>query len=146
MFIGSTTSNNRITVFNKIVGDSAFELRVAEFLDGCEDIISFAKNAQRTGFKIEYRNAEGGISNYVPDFVVKQTVEDVWVIETKGREDLDDPPKRERLRQWCADASAQESPRRYRSLFVREEDWDIYRPHNFADLARTYAMEPEPTI
>ena len=28
------------------------------------------------------------------------------MIETKGREDLDDPPKWERLKDWVADATA----------------------------------------
>ena len=51
----------------------------------------FVKNSQSTGFKIEYRNQEGGIGNYYPDFIVKETDGEIWVIETKGREDLDDP-------------------------------------------------------
>ena len=129
----------RKSIFNKVVGDSGFELRFGDFLDGCADIVSWAKTSQSTGFKIEYRNAEGGIGNYYPDFIVKQTPADLWIIETKGREDLDDPLKRERLRQWCGDASAQETARRFRSLFIREEDWDTYRPHDFAELTRTFA-------
>ena len=47
----------------------------------------------------------------------------IWIIETKGREDLNDPRKWERLKLWCDDASAQDAPRRYRALFVREEAW-----------------------
>ncbi len=30
----------------------------------------------------------------------------VWIFETKGREELDLPPKMARLAQWCLDASA----------------------------------------
>lgn len=126
------------SIFTKVVPDQGFELRVAAFLDACPDIVSFAKNTQSTGFRIEYRNAEGGIANYYPDFIVKQTPSDLWIIETKGREDLDDPPKRERLGQWCEDASRHDPTRRYRSLFIREEDWDAYTPRAFADLARTF--------
>ncbi len=65
------------SAFNKIVPDQGFELAVARFLDGCPDFISFAKNTQGTGFKIEYQNADGGIANYVPDFLVKQTADTI---------------------------------------------------------------------
>jgi type III restriction enzyme len=126
------------SIFTKIVPDQGFERDFARFLDGCPDIVSFAKNTQATGFRIEYRNAEGGIANYVPDFLVKETPTDVWIVETKGREDLDDPPKWERLRQWCDDATAQDDGRRYRAMFVREEEWEQYPPHSFDDLRRTF--------
>lgn len=134
-------ASSRKSIFNKVVGDSAFELRVAEFVDGCEDIVSFAKNMRRTGFTVEYRNAEGEISNYVPDFIVKQTPDDIWVIETKGREDIDDPLKRARLRQWCDDATDREPGKRRRSLRIREEDWGEDSPRTFDELAPTFALD-----
>jgi|CXWL01.1.fsa_nt_gi type III restriction enzyme len=126
------------SIFNKVVGDSGFELEIAGFLDGCDDIISFVKNSQSTSFKIEYRTAEGGIANYYPDFVVKETGADIWIIETKGREDLEDPRKWERLCQWCADASAKDRERRFRSLFVRQEKWEQYRPKNFNQMCAAF--------
>jgi hypothetical protein len=94
------------SLFDKVVGDSGFELEVAAFLDRCPDVVSFAKNPGRDGFKIEYQNADGGIANYFPDFLVKREEGEVWVVETKGREDLDDPLKWARLERWCEDASA----------------------------------------
>ncbi len=39
-------------------------------------------------------------SNYHPDFFVEVAEKRVWLVETKGREDLDDPRKYERLKQW----------------------------------------------
>lgn len=125
------------SVFNKIVGDSGFELDVAAFFDGCDDIVSFVKNSQNTQFRMEYRNAEGSIANYYPDFLVKRTEWEIWVIETKGREDLDDPPKWERLQQWCADATAHGGQRVFKPLFVRQEDFEKYQPKNFAGLIAT---------
>jgi type III restriction enzyme len=56
------------------------------------------KNSQSTGFRIEYQNADGGIANYHSDFIVKRTETEIWIVETKGREDLDDPLKWERLK------------------------------------------------
>ena len=53
---------------------------------------------------------------------------EIWIIETKGREDLDDPPKWERLQQWCADATAHDGKRSFHALFVRQEEWDAHRP------------------
>lgn len=113
----------RKSIFNRVVGDSHFELEFAGFLDRCDDIVSFAKNAGNTGFKIEYRNADGSISNYYPDFLVKEDEATYWVVETKGREDLDDPLKRERLGQWCRDATARDAGRSYWPMYVREEEW-----------------------
>jgi type III restriction enzyme len=122
-------------LFNKVTGDNDFELEFAAFLEGCNDMVSFAKNSQSTRFRIEYRNVDGSIANYYPDFIVKQTERDVWIIETKGREDVHDPAKWERLQQWCADATELDPDRLYTPLFVRQEAWEEYRPRNFEDLA-----------
>jgi type III restriction enzyme len=66
---------------------------------------------------------------------VKRTESEIWIIEAKGREDLDDPLKWERLQQWCADATAHDEARRqFHALFVREEDWEAYRLTSFGQL------------
>ncbi len=122
------------SMFNKIVGDSHFELEMAAFLDGCDDLISFVKNNQNTQFRIEYRNADGSIANYIPDFAVKRTESEIWIIETKGREDLDDIRKWERLQQWCQDATAHDGKRSFHPLYVKQEDWDAHRPRSFGEL------------
>jgi type III restriction enzyme len=126
------------SVFNKVVGDSDLELDFAGFLDECDDIVSFVKNSQSTHFRIEYRNASGGIANYIPDFIVKRSDEEIWIVETKGREDLDDPAKWERLRQWCADASVQDKAKTFHPLFLREEDWESHRPRGFGELVAAF--------
>ena len=123
------------SVFNKIVGDSTFELEMAGFLDTCSDIVSFIKNSQSTNFRIEYQDANDSISNYYPDFIVKRTEEEICIVETKGREDLDDPLKWERLKLWCTDASAQdEAGRKFKALFVRQEDWEKQKLTSFGQL------------
>ncbi len=131
----------RKSIFNRVVGDSHFELEFASFLDRCGDIVSFAKNAGNTGFKIEYRNADGSIANYVPDFLVKEDQATYWIVETKGREDLDDPLKRERLRQWCEDATARDPGRKYTPLFVREEAWSDAELRTFEELRRAVGRD-----
>ena len=47
-----------------------------------------------------------------------------FALYAKGREDLEDPRKWERLKLWCDDANAQDAPHRYRALFVRQDAWD----------------------
>jgi hypothetical protein len=55
---------------------------------------------------------------------------DLWIIETKGREDIHDSAKWNLLLQWCADATELDADRTYNALFVRQEVWEEYRPGN----------------
>jgi len=125
------------SIFNKVIGND-FELEVAAFLDDQKNIVSFVRNSQSTSFRIEYRTADGSIANYYPDFIVKESESDIWVIETKGREDLEDPHKWERLCQWCADATLKDPARRFRPLFVRQENWEQYKPRAFKEMCAAF--------
>lgn len=122
------------SVFNKIVGDSGFEMEFADFLEKSDDVISFAKNYLEIHFKIDYKNASGAISSYYPDFFVKLNNKLVYIVETKGREDLDDIEKIKRLEQWCDDASERQKKIEYKMLYVKQEDWEKYKPKDFMDL------------
>jgi type III restriction enzyme len=122
------------SVFNRIIGDSHFELEFAAFLDKCDDLISFAKNYLAIGFKLEYQNAKGEISHYFPDFLVKTKTNELWIIETKGLEDVDVEPKRKRLQQWVQDVNEQQSKIKVNELFVSQEQFEKYRPKDFNEL------------
>lgn len=128
------------TIFNKVIGDSHFELEFAGFLDDCGDIISFVKNDRQMNpsLFIEYQNVDGSISNYFPDFIVKQTPKEIWIVETKGREDLDDPRKWERLKDWVADATARGGGVAYKAMFVREEEWQKRLLKDFAEAQAAF--------
>jgi type III restriction enzyme len=112
------------SVFNKIVGDSVLELRFAQFLERCPDVVSYAKNYFALNFKIDYIDALGNIANYYPDFIVKLSETKVYVVETKGLEDLDDPLKVKRLKQWCADVNASHSNVEFDFVYVDQETFD----------------------
>ena len=112
------------SVFNKIIGDSRFELEFAAFLENCPDIISFAKNYQSLGFKIEYQGEDGNIHEFFPDFLIKQSQRTIYIAETKGREDFNDVRKIKRLQIWCNDVDNAQNERRYIPLYVKEEMWD----------------------
>ena len=122
------------SIFNKIIGDSHFELEVASLFERCSDIISYAKNYFSVHFKIDYRNADGAISDYYPDFLVKLSDKEVYIIETKGREDLDDVLKIERLKQWCEDVNKRQSKVRYSMLYVKQEQYEKFKSQTFKDL------------
>ncbi len=122
------------SVFNRVIGDSHFELQFASFLEDCSDVVSYAKNYLAVHFKLDYVNADGDISNYYPDFFVKLTDGKVVVVETKGQEDLDVPLKTQRLRQWCEDINAMQSDAAYDFVYVDQENFEKYSPKSFKSL------------
>jgi len=126
------------SVFNKVIGDSHLELLFAGFLDNCDDVTSFAKNYFAVHFKLDYVNANGDISSYYPDFLVKLADGRVFVVEVKGREDLDVPLKMERLRQWCEDISRIEAGTTYGFVYVDEESFNRFKPTSFRQLIDSF--------
>jgi len=132
------------SVFNRIVGESrsdGLELAFASFLDSAPDVQTFAKNYMAVGFKLDYVKADGELSNYIPDFVVRTSDGKVWVVETKGREELDVPQKMARLRQWCADATqaakADGGPE-YGFVYVDQESFAKHTPKSFGGLTSSF--------
>lgn len=131
----------RKSVFNKIVGDSDFELTFANFLENCDDVISFSKNYQNkeaSALRIEYKNSEGLIANYYPDFFVKLDDKTVYIIETKGREEEDDKLKFERLQKWCVDVNNRQTKVEYKSLYIKQEEWEKNKIKNFDEVIRLF--------
>lgn len=126
------------SVFNRIIGDSHFELLFAGFLENCGDVISFAKNYLAVHFKLDYVNADGDISNYYPDFLVKLSDKKVFIVETKGQTDSDVPLKMERLGHWCDDINRAQSDVRYDFVYVDEENFNKYKPGSFQQLVQSF--------
>lgn len=128
------------SVFSKIVGEpnsGGFELTFAGFLEAAPDVVAFTKNYLAIGFKIDYVKTDGDISNYIPDFIVKTTDGTIWIVETKGREELDLPRKMARLRQWCEDAttaSEAEGGAAYRFVYVDQIGYERHPPKSFGGL------------
>ncbi len=131
------------SVFNRIIGDSHLELLFARFLEDCPDVISYAKNYLAVHFKLDYVNADGDISNYYPDFFVKTSPKEVYIVETKGQEDLDVPLKMQRLRQWCEDINQVQTDARYDFVFVDELSFGKYSPTSFEQLVNTFTEYKE---
>ncbi len=124
--------------FNKIAGDNHFELEFAAFLERGEDVVSYAKNYFAVHFKIDYKNSDGNISDFYPDFLVKISNREIYILETKGREDIDDPLKITRLKQWVEDINRLQSKIKFNMLYVKQEDFEKYRPKNFGELVKSF--------
>jgi len=125
------------SVFNLISGDSKFEIEFCEYLDNFEDVTSFFKNDIQLKQSIEYVKHDGAIGSYYPDFFIKLSNGDKWVVETKGAESLNDPLKFERLRVWCEDAS-KTSNENWNCIYLRQEIWNGFKnkPNTFDDLVK----------
>ena len=66
---------------------------------------------------------------------------DVWIVETKGREEIDLPQKMARLRQWCEDATEakkDDGGPAYHYIYVDQESFEQHRPSSFAGLTSAF--------
>jgi len=131
------------SIFNKIIGDSHLELLFARFLEGCDDVLAYAKNYMAVHFKLDYVNADGDISNYYPDFLVKVSPKKIYIVETKGQEDLDVPLKIGRLRQWCEDINRVQSDVVYDFVYVDQESFEKYKLGSFRELVSAFSEYKE---
>lgn len=118
------------SIFNKVIGDNPFELKFASYCENkFSDVIAFAKNTMGDGgidFKIEYQVQDGNIRDYSPDFFVKTSDNDIFIVKTKGGEDLDDLKKIRRLVTWCKDVNAQQDDKTNIAIYIKQEECDKY--------------------
>ena len=123
------------SVFNLIAGDSKFEIEFSKYLDSFEDVIGFFKNDIQLKQYIEYVKHDGKIGLYYPDFFIKLSNGERWVVETKGAENLNDPLKYKRLETWCQDASKSQNIS-WNCFYLRQEQWNglKIKPDRFLDL------------
>ncbi|MBI4232276.1 DEAD/DEAH box helicase family protein [Candidatus Peregrinibacteria bacterium] len=93
------------TVFNYVACDNNLELDFARALQVWADVKAFAKLTFQTGFYLEYLHPKKGLHSYYPDWLVLTANGERWIIETKGRVDVDVQYKDARAKQWCEDAT-----------------------------------------
>jgi len=126
------------SVFNKVIGDSHLELLFSAFLERTSDVVSWTKNFFAVNFRLDYVNADGNISNYYPDFIVKTSNGQIFIVETKGLEDLDVPPKMARLKEWCIDINKAQNKVKYDFVFVEEAAFIEFQPDSFGELVKNF--------
>src|SRR5690606_27904544 len=132
------------SVFNKTSGYNRFELEAASLLARrLSDGIAYAKNTVREGgikYRIEYQAQDGHSRESYPDFFVKSGPNTFYILETEGREDLDDLLKIKRLVTWCKDINNAQSEYTYTPVYVKQEKWDEVKQNlkSFQDLIEIF--------
>jgi len=92
-------------VLNLTPVENKLEEQFTCLLDNDDDVLAFMKNHQQTlNFHITYIDTNGFVRGYIPDFIAK-TKDIYWIIEMKGREDVDVKLKDRRAEEWCKQVS-----------------------------------------
>ncbi len=121
------------TVFNYTPCDNDYELAFAKFLDKSEDVKAFAKLPEQFGFCIQYTDTLANIRNYFPDFIAVNADGSHWIIETKGREDIEVILKDNAAINWCKTATKLTGTE-WKYLKVLQNDFEDLRPKDFSEL------------
>ena len=121
------------TVFNYVPCDNKYELAFAKFLDKAVDIKSFAKLPEQFSFCIQYTDTLANIRNYFPDFITIDKDGNSWLIETKGREDVEVVLKDNAAINWCNTAT-ELTKTEWKYLKVLQKEFEDLRPDDFAEL------------
>jgi type III restriction enzyme len=113
-----------------------FAVDFTKFLDRVEDVVAFSKIVPKIGFFVEYRDSNGGLRLYYPDFVLLTDKKESLVIETKGRVDVNVKYKDRRIRLWCEDVT---KLMKGKWVFIRldQEDFKKYRFKSVKELVST---------
>ena len=139
------TAANR-TIFNVVACYNEFEASFAHFLDSAKDVECFAKLAEHfTGFHVQYLKSSGALGVYYPDFVVVQRTKGgpaYWIIETKGREDVEVAAKDKQMDRWCQDVS-KETGHSWKYLKVMQPTFERTDFSTLEDLARRVSADQQ---
>ncbi|RLL85438.1 hypothetical protein CN13_07535 [Petrotoga sp. HKA.pet.4.5] len=123
-------------IFNYVPCDNNFELDFAKFLDRAEDVLAFSKIVPKIGFFVEYRDSDGNLKLYYPDFVILTNKNEHLIVETKGREDVDVKHKDKRMKLWCEDAT-KIIKSKWTFKRINQEDFEKYRFKSIQELIST---------
>jgi len=132
-------SESKKTVFNFVPCDNEFELAFANFLDKADDLEAFAKLPEQFGFCIQYTDSLANIRNYFPDFIARLNDGSHWLIETKGREDIEVAMKDSAAQNWC-DTATELTGVRWNYVKVLQKDFEKLRPEDFEVLVAGLKM------
>jgi type III restriction enzyme len=123
-------------VFNYVSCDNDLEVDFSKFLDSAEDVEAFSKIVSKIGFFVEYRDSEGNLKLYYPDFIISTNEGEHLIVETKGREDVDVEHKDKRIKLWCEDATKL-TKSKWSFKRADQEDFKKYRFKSIKKLIST---------
>lgn len=121
------------SVFNYVACGNEFERSFAKFLDSADDVAAFAKLPEQFGFCIEYTDALANLRHYYPDFVLRLGSGTHWLVETKGREDIEVKRKDEAAENWCVNAT-ELAKVQWSYLKVPQKEFEGLHPSTFNEL------------
>lgn len=93
------------TLFNLVPCGSAFEAEFTDFLDECDDVAAFIKNAGPQKLMIDFLAPSGRPALYWPDFIVRLKNGEYLLVETKGQTDDAAGLQARAAVEWCKTAS-----------------------------------------
>ena len=136
LFVRITYEDNEEIRIPSSPVDNDMAADFVNFLTKAEDVISFIKNIPHiVGLKITYYDSrERKWRKFHPDFIVK-TKHGYYLVETKGREEIQVPDKNIAARKWC-EAVSRGTNNRWVYLYLREGDWR--GKVSLKDCERTY--------
>lgn len=125
------------TLFNLVPCNRSLEVALTKFADTAPDIAAFAKNSGPQAARIDYLTLDQRLALYTPDFFVRTTEGQLYLVETKGRQDRDVPRKAMAAVEWCKAASR--SKARWEYVFIPQNVMEGLTSNQFADLVRSCA-------
>jgi type III restriction enzyme len=111
---------------------STLEKEFMAYLDEKDEVQAFTKVLPRHPLHIPYYNQEGYLRYYLPDFVVKEE-RAMYLVETKGMEEVDLPIKDREALRWCQNVEKL-SGKPWKYMKVRPQHLENYRSHDFQAL------------
>jgi type III restriction enzyme len=128
------------TVFNLVPCDNDFEKRFARLLEDANDVDRFAKLPDQFGLAVEYTDSASNLRYYYPDWAVVVPDGTHYLVETKGREDVDVAPKDRAATLWCENATMLTGIQ-WRYVKVPQKDFGKLEATDFADIT-VFAQRP----
>ncbi len=95
---------------------------------------------EQFGFAIEYTDASNNLRYYEPDFVAVMSNDTHYLIETKGREDVDVANKDRAAMLWCENATRLTGIH-WQYIKVPQKEFEQLQPDEFADVL-IFALPP----
>ena len=102
-------------------------------MDKAEDLEAFTKLPEQFGFCIQYTDSLANIRNYFPDFIARLIDGSHWLIETKGREDIEVAMKDYAAQNWC-DTATELTGIQWNYIKVLQKDFEKLRPETLEEL------------
>lgn len=121
------------TVFNLVPCDNEFEKKFAKFLENATDVDAFAKLPEQFVFAIEYTDSVSNLRYYEPDFVAVLSNGTYYLVETKGREDVDVAHKDRAAQIWCENATLLTGTQ-WGYIKVPQKEFEKLEPTQFLDV------------